>query len=74
MAMSRSHLQDGAIGLFAELVGSVAGADGDCEGIDAGALCELDCLIGIGDVFEAGAACSVTIFDAAEYADLTLYG
>ena len=47
------HLEDGAIGLLGELVGAVAGADGDGQRVNAGALGKLDCLVGIGDVLEA---------------------
>jgi hypothetical protein len=63
------HLEDGAIGLLGELVSAVAGADGDGQRVDAGALGKLDCLVGIGDVVEAAAAGSVAVFNAAQDAD-----
>ena len=63
------HLEDGAVGLFGELVCAVAGADGDSEGVDAGLLGKLDGLVRVSDVLEACAACSVAVFNAAEDAD-----
>ncbi len=42
------HGQDVAVRLARELVGPVAGAHGDGQGVDAGALDELDRLVGIG--------------------------
>ena len=63
------HLEDGAVGLLGELVSAVAGADGDGQRVNAGALGKLDRLVGIGDVVEAAAAGAVAVFNAAEDAD-----
>jgi hypothetical protein len=68
------HLEDGAVGLLGELVSAVAGADGDGQGVDAGALGELDCLVGVGDVVEAAAAGAVAVFNAAQHADFAFDG
>ena len=68
------HLEDGAVGLLGELVGAVAGADGEGQRVDAGALGEFDRLVGVGDVLEAGAAGAVAVFHAAEYADFAFDG
>ena len=44
----------------------MAGADGDGQRVDAGLLDELDGLVGIGDMLEAGAAGAVAVFNAAQ--------
>ena len=67
------HLEDGAVGLLGELVSAMAGADGDCEGVDAGKLGELDSLVGIGDVVQTRPTCSVAVFNAAQHADFTFH-
>ena len=69
MAMQHVHLEHRAIGLLGELVSAVAGADGDGQGVDAGALGKLDCLVGVGDVVKAAAAGAVAVFNAAQHAD-----
>ena len=63
------HLEDGAVGLFGKFVSAMAGADGDGQGVDAGALGKLDSLVGVGDVLEARAARAVAVFNAAQHAD-----
>ena len=49
-------------------------ADGDGQRVHAGQLSQLDCLIGVGDVLQAGAARAVAVFNAAQHADLALDG
>ena len=44
------------------------------RGVHAGALCELDSLVGVGDVVQTVAACAVSVFHAAEDADFTFDG
>jgi len=50
----------------------VAGADGEGQGVNAGALGEFDGLVGVGDVFEARAAGAVAVFNAAQNTDFAL--
>ena len=62
------------VGFLRELVGAVAGADGDGQRIDAGLLHELHGLVGIGQVREAVDAGAVAVFDAAQAAEFAFHG
>ena len=64
------HLQHRTIRLLGELVRAVAGADRDRQRVNAGALRKLNRLVGIGDVLEARSARAVSVFNAAQHADL----
>ena len=48
----------------------MAGADGDRQRVDAGALGKFYRLVGVGDVLEARSARAVAVFNAAQHADL----
>ncbi len=65
------HVEDVAVGLARELVGTVARADRDGEGVDARALDELLRLRGVGEVDLTGAD---AVLDAAERPQLALDG
>jgi hypothetical protein len=55
------HLEHRTVGFFRKFVSAVAGSNCNRQRVDAGALGELDRLVGIGDVIETAAACSVTV-------------
>ena len=71
------HLQHVAGGLLGELVGAVAGADGDGQGVAAGVGDEVLGLVRVGQVRQglvAAQAGAVAVLDAAQAADLALDG
>ncbi len=68
------HGQDFAIRLARELVGAVAGADGDGQRVDAGLLDEIDGLVRVGEVGQRIDIRAVAVLDAAEAAKLAFDG
>ena len=68
------HFERFAGGLLRELIGAVAGADGDRQRVQSGLLYEFHGLVGVGEMAQAVEAGAVAVFNAAQAADFTFHG